>query len=91
MSLASIQLVSGSALILLGVVLGTAFWARSASTGQLASAGSVTLVALVSIVGLLLIQGFLAYDIAAIPRRPLQRTLRLLKPSFEMGKRDALR
>lgn len=79
MSLASIQLVLGILFTVMGLVLGIVFWVHSASTGTLTSPGSVTLVALLSTIGLLLAQGFLAYDIASIPRRPLQRTLKLVK------------
>ena len=69
MSLASIELVFGGAFILVGTMLGLWFWWQSASTGIVASAGSVMLVALQIIIGIQLVLGFLAYDIASIPRR----------------------
>lgn len=70
MSLASVELLLGSLFIGVGTVMGLWFWLESARTGVTASAGSVMLVALQIIVGLQMILGFLAYDIAAVPRRP---------------------
>lgn len=75
LALASIELVMGALLLLAGSVLGAWFWYQSSSTGITASAGSVMLVALQVIVGLQLLLGFLAYDIAAVPRRTLYRLL----------------
>lgn len=76
LSLASIELVFGSLLIASGGGMGVWFWAQSAQTGVTASAGSVMLVALQIIVGLQLILGFLAYDIASVPRRAQHPLLR---------------
>lgn len=70
LSLASIELMLGTVFIATGSAMGLWFWAESAQTGVTASAGSVMLVALQIIVGLQLILGFLAYDIASVPRRP---------------------
>ena len=70
LSLASIELLLGLAFVGIGTAMGLWFWAQSASTGIFASAGSVMLVALQIIVGIQLLLGFLAYDIAAVPRRP---------------------
>lgn len=69
LSLASIELLLGTAFVTVGSVMGLWFWAESSRTGITASAGSVMLVALQIIVGLQLILGFLAYDIASVPRR----------------------
>lgn len=69
LSLASFELVLGSLFTFVGTVMGLWFWLQSARTGVVTSAGSVMLVALQIIVGLQLILGFLAYDIAAVPRR----------------------
>lgn len=76
LSLASIELVFGSLLIAIGGAMGIWFWVQSAQTGVTASAGSVMLVALQIIVGLQLILGFLAYDIASVPRRAQHPLLR---------------
>lgn len=70
LSLASIELVVGTLFICAGTAMGLWFWGQSASTGLLTSAGSVMLVALQIIVGIQLLLGFLAYDIASVPRRP---------------------
>ena len=75
LSLASVELVVGALLVLVGTALGVWFWFKSYSTGITASAGSVMLVALQIIVGLQLLLGFLAYDIASVPRRTLHRLL----------------
>lgn len=84
LSLASIELVLGSLFITAGSVMGLWFWSQSAQTGVTASAGSVMLVALQIIVGLQLILGFLAYDIASVPRR----TQHLLLASLSAGGTD---
>ncbi|MEZ0469286.1 glycosyltransferase family 2 protein [Luteimonas salinilitoris] len=75
MSLASVELLFGAVFLGLGFAMGLWFWVESARTGITASAGSVTLVALQIIVGLQLILGFLAYDIASVPRRVLHQLL----------------
>lgn len=75
LSLASVELVLGSLFIGVGTMMGLWFWVGSARTGVTASAGSVMLVALQVIVGIQLILGFLAYDIASVPRRTLHRLL----------------
>jgi dolichol-phosphate mannosyltransferase len=75
LSLASVELVLGSLFIGIGSSMGLWFWVESARTGVTASAGSVMLVALQVIVGIQLILGFLAYDIASVPRRTLHQLL----------------
>ncbi|SOD56367.1 glycosyltransferase family 2 protein [Pseudoxanthomonas wuyuanensis] len=75
LSLASIELLLGVLFLLSGAALGIWFWTQSAQTGITASAGSVMLVALQVIVGIQLVLGFLAYDIASVPRRALHRLL----------------
>jgi hypothetical protein len=75
LSLASVELVLGSLFIGVGSFMGLWFWVESARTGVTASAGSVMLVALQVIVGIQLILGFLAYDIASVPRRTLHQLL----------------
>jgi len=75
LSLASLELILGGTFLCLGVVLGLGFWEASARSGVVASAGSVMLVALLIIVGIQLVLGFLAYDIASVPRRVLHSLL----------------
>lgn len=75
LSLASIELLMGALFLGSGVLMGAYHWTESARTGVTASAGTVTLVALLVIVGIQLVLGFLAYDIASVPRRPIHRVL----------------
>lgn len=75
LSLASVELVLGTLFLVSGFLMGIAFWFESARTGITASAGSVMLVALQVIVGIQLMLGFLAYDIASVPRRAIHRLL----------------
>lgn len=70
LSLASIELALGLLFVASGTAMGAWFWAQSASTGVESAAGSVMLVALQIIIGIQLLLGFLAYDIASVPRRP---------------------
>jgi len=73
MSLASLELVAGSALMIAGLAYGTASWFQSAHTGDPTPAGTVMLAALPMLVGLQFILAFLSYDIASVPRRPIHR------------------
>jgi glycosyltransferase involved in cell wall biosynthesis len=75
LSLASIELLLGGAFLVSGVTMGLAFWLKSHYTGVVTTAGGVMLVALQVIVGIQLVLGFLAYDIAAVPKRTLHRLL----------------
>lgn len=71
LSLASIELLLGVTFMLMGAGMGIWFWVQSSITGVTASPGSVMLVALQVIVGIQLLLGFLAYDIASVPKRTL--------------------
>lgn len=75
MSLASIEFLGGSVLLAGGLVSGTYFWAAAAGAGVPASAGTVMLSALPVILGLQLLLGFVAFDIASVPRRAIHRLL----------------
>jgi Glycosyltransferases involved in cell wall biogenesis len=75
-SLASFELVAGALAVLFGIIAGTYFWASAVGSGQFASAGKVMLSALPLILGVQLLLGFIAFDIAAVPRRPIWRLLR---------------
>lgn len=76
MSLASIELVGGLALLLGGLVTGAYFWIEASAAGVPTSAGRVMLSALPVILGLQLLLGFIAFDIASVPRRAIHRLLR---------------
>lgn len=73
MSLASLELPLGLLLATFGTVYGIAHWIASARSGVETPAGTVMLAALPVIMGVQLILAFLAYDIAAVPRRPLHK------------------
>src|SRR5690606_16499692 len=75
MSLASLELLAGCALVLFGAVFGLYHWGLSVSTGAPASTGTVMLAALPLLVGLQLLLAFLAYDIASVPRKVLSSRL----------------
>jgi glycosyltransferase involved in cell wall biosynthesis len=73
MSLASIELPLGVAMLLFGLVYGGVHWLSSAKSAVATPAGTVMLAALPVLMGLQLILAFLAYDIAAVPRRALHK------------------
>lgn len=75
MSVASIELPLGILLVGLGTVYGAWHWSVSARVGVGTPAGTVMLSALPVLMGVQLILAFLAYDIAAVPKRPLHRKL----------------
>lgn len=76
LSLASIELAFGALFVVAGGMMGLAFWSESFRTGVPTGAGSVMLSALQIIVGIQLLLGFLAYDIAAVPKRAVHPLLR---------------
>jgi glycosyltransferase involved in cell wall biosynthesis len=76
MSLASIELPLGLALVLFGLIFGGTEWFFSARVGVRASTGTVMLSVLPLLMGVQFILAFLAYDIATVPRRVLPRPQR---------------
>jgi glycosyltransferase involved in cell wall biosynthesis len=73
MSLASIELPLGLALVSFGSVFGALHWLRSAQSDVATPAGTVMMAALPIIMGIQLVLAFLAYDISTVPRRPLHK------------------
>lgn len=73
MSLASIELPLGLFLLLFGLGFGALHWIESARSGVVATTGTVMLSVLPVLMGLQFVLSFLAYDIAAVPRRALSR------------------
>jgi len=71
MSLASIELPLGIALLIFGFLFGSYHWAVSAHTGVVSSAGSVMIAGMYLIMGVQFVLAFLAYDISSVPRRPI--------------------
>lgn len=75
LSLASVELVFGAALVFAGAVTGATLWASSAAAGVATSAGGVMLAALPMLLGIQLLLGFIAYDIASVPTQPVHPKL----------------
>lgn len=73
MSLASIELPAGLAMLAWGVVYGGVHWIESARAGVATPSGTVMLAALPVIMGTQLVLAFLAHDIASVPTRPIHR------------------
>lgn len=71
MSLASIELPLGVAMLLFGTLFGAWHWLKSAQDDVATPAGTVMLSAMPVLMGIQLILAFLAYDIASVPRRPI--------------------
>ncbi|HET9483353.1 MAG TPA: glycosyltransferase family 2 protein, partial [Xanthomonadales bacterium] len=76
-SLASVELVLGTALVVFGVLFGLQAWLASWSSGVPATAGTVMLAALPIILGVQLVLSWLAFDVAAEPRHPVGEPTRL--------------
>ena len=77
MSLASVELPVGVALLLGGLIYGGVHWFESARAGVETPAGTVMLAALPILMGVQLILAFISYDIASVPKRPLQKKVAL--------------
>jgi dolichol-phosphate mannosyltransferase len=75
LSLASMLLLVGTVFVAVGGFLGLRYWYQSAISGVPTLAGSVMLVALLMIVGIQFLLGFLAQDIASVPKRALHPLL----------------
>jgi len=79
LSLASIELPVGVAMIVFGTVWGAYHWFKSAQAGITTPTGTVMLSVMPFLMGLQLLLSFLSYDIATVPRRPLHRRNMLLR------------
>lgn len=71
LSIASVELFAGIALVMFAVSFGGWHWYLSSSTGTAASVGTVMIPTLALLLGLQLLLAFLGYDIASTPRRAL--------------------
>lgn len=76
MSLASIELPLGVALLLFGLAFGSYQWYESANGNITTPAGTVMLAALPILMGVQLLLAFLGSDIGSVPRRPRQAFFR---------------
>ena len=74
-SIASLNLLMGTFLVICGSAWGVFVWVRGAQLGVFASSGQVMLASLPIIVGVQLILAFLGYDMASSPRVPLHKRL----------------
>jgi glycosyltransferase involved in cell wall biosynthesis len=79
LSIASVELVAGLAMLLFGTGFGLVQWWEAAAAGVATPIGTVMLAAMPVLLGLQLVLAFLAYDIAAVPRRPLHRKISFSK------------
>ena len=75
LSLASIQLPLGLFLLFFGIGFGGYQWVESARASLPTSAGTVMLAALPLLVGVQLVLAFIGFDVASVPRRPIQGRL----------------
>lgn len=76
MSLASIELPLGVAMMVFGFIFGIYHWIESSQTGALATAGTVMLPAISILMGLQFILAFFSNDISSVPRRVLHHRLK---------------
>lgn len=76
LSIASFELAAGVAMLVAGTLVGGLGWLRSIESGQVASTGTVMIPVVLVMLGVQLVLAFLAYDIANVPRYPLQHRLR---------------
>lgn len=76
LSIASIELFVGLALLVFGMGYGAWHWYLSLATGVASTVGTVMVPALSIILGIQFVLAFLAYDIASVPRRPIHPRLR---------------
>lgn len=79
-SVASLELPVGLAMLGTGVVYGIWHWGKSYADGVVTPAGTVVLSAVLLMMGLQFILAFLAYDIASVPTRALHLTKSLRPP-----------
>lgn len=75
MSLASLELLLGAAMLFFGVVFGIDHWLQALRSGKPTALGIIMLAALPVLVGLQLLLAFLAHDIASVPRNAVARDL----------------
>jgi hypothetical protein len=82
-SIASLELLAGLLLLGFGTVFGVHGWATSMATGLPATTGTVMVAALPIILGVQLLLSFLAFDVAAMPTRPVTPLLAPKRPLSE--------
>lgn len=83
MSIASIELVSGTIALLFGVVFGGYHWFHSVSTQSSTPVGTVIIAALSLLFGFQLLLAFVNYDVSHVPSRAIHRGSPTIWPSSE--------
>ena len=71
MTVASLELLFGTALLAFGVIFGVLHWGQSISSGLVTPVGTVMLATLPTLLGLQFLLAFVAFDVANVPRRPI--------------------
>ena len=61
--------------ILFGVIFGLINWIESIQTGEAATSGTVMIAGLPIIIGIQFLNSFITYDVANVPRVPLQKLM----------------
>lgn len=82
MSVASLELVVGAFLFCGGTLFGGWQWLRALLTHVPTPLGTIMLAVLPILIGMQLLLAFLAYDIAAVPKRPISNDLDCPMPSL---------
>ncbi|MBM3390156.1 MAG: glycosyltransferase family 2 protein [Betaproteobacteria bacterium] len=75
LSVASLELVVGAALLLFGVVFGLTTWSNALATGLPTPLGTIMLAALPTLVGLQMLLAFMGHDVAQQPQRAIHPLL----------------
>ncbi|MBX2801763.1 MAG: glycosyltransferase family 2 protein [Myxococcales bacterium] len=89
-SVASVNLVAGSALFAFGATFGAVVWTLGAWRGDPATAGTVMLAGLPVLLGIQLVLSFLAHDVASTPSEPLHPRLSMVEVMRPPGVPDEL-
>jgi glycosyltransferase involved in cell wall biosynthesis len=72
-NIASLNMLFGTILLTFGTIFGAVAWIGSVSSGEAAATGTIMLSVLPIIVGIQMLLFFFGYDIAAEPKKPVQR------------------
>ena len=86
-SLASLEIIVGTALLLFGVIFGVDAWMTTARTGEPATAGTVMLASLPTIIGIQFLLNFISYDMSREPAQAVYKRLRLYRQNVEPSRR----
>lgn len=71
MSIATIELLAGLALVVFGISFGVTSWGASAERGIATPLGTIMIAVLPILIGVQLLLAFLSYDMASVPSRPI--------------------